>query len=241
MPPTTHPAADGIPPLPFTACVVSTDTHTRTRLAELLQHPDGKVYRLDSFALDHALDDRLPDLLVLDAAADDGVSSDVLADALRQARRRWPSAGLVCMNVDTNEEAVALLQNGADDALLSTAPWELVTAQVAAALRRAQVANAQLRIAFGDLVYDRESRRVWCAGREVGLTPRELRLFDILFLRAGAPVSVDTLQDYVWHDDTAPSSNSLAVYVGYLRRKLMGSRAAVLETLRGKGYRLSRK
>lgn len=239
--PTTHPAADGTPPLPFTACVVSADSRTRARLAELLQHPDGKVYRLASFALGHALDDHLPDLIVLDAAVDASASRGVVAEALRHARRRWPSAGLLCVNIATGEEAVALLQTGADDALLAAAPWELVAAQVAASLRRAQLANAQLRIAFGDLVYDRESHRVWCAGREVQLTPRELRLFDILFLRAGAPVSVDTLQDYVWHDDAAPSSNSLAVYVGYLRRKLTGSRAAVLETLRGKGYRLSRK
>jgi DNA-binding response OmpR family regulator len=84
---------------------------------------------------------------------------------------------------------------------------------------------------------------VWCAGREVQLTPCELRLFDILFQRAGALVSVNTLYDYVWHDEPAitGASNALAVYVRYLRRKLMGSQATVVETLRGKGYRVSRR
>ena len=91
------------------------------------------------------------------------------------------------------------------------------------------------------MVYDREARRVWCAGAEVVLTPRELRLFDILFLRAGAPVTIDTLQDYVWHDEGPPASNALAVYVSYLRRKLRGSRMAVVETMRGIGYRLTSK
>ena len=58
---------------------------------------------------------------------------------------------------------------------------------------------------------------------------------------AGAPVSLDTLQDYVWKDDGPPASNALNVYVSYLRRKLRGSRMAVVETMRGIGYRLARK
>ena len=123
-------------------------------------------------------------------------------------------------------------------------PWpctnEDYERRMAEASRRA-VEDGFDRIAFGDLVYDRESRRVWCAGREVQLTPRELRLFDILFLRAGAPVSAETLYDYVWREDGTHTSNSLAVYVGYLRRKLTGSRVAVVETLRGQGYRLSQR
>ena len=61
-----------------------------------------------------------------------------------------------------------------------------------------------------------------------------------LFRRAGVPVSVDTLHGYVWNDES-PVSNALAVYVSYLRRKLGDSRLAVVETMRGVGYRLTRK
>jgi DNA-binding response OmpR family regulator len=178
-----------------------------------------------------------PDLFVVVVGAD----AAAVTTSIRHARRRWPSVGVLCVDVATSEAAIGLLEAGADDALTRETRWDVVAAHVATMLRRVQLANAQLRIAFGDLVYDRESRRVWCAGREVQLTPRELRLFDILFLRAGAPVSADTLYDYVWHDDGTRTSNSLAVYVGYLRRKLTGSRVAVLETLRGQGYRLSQR
>jgi DNA-binding response OmpR family regulator len=118
---------------------------------------------------------------------------------------------------------------------------EVESAQIAAAFRRARIASTQLRVAFGDVVYDREARRVWCAGEEVMLTPRELRLFDILFVRAGAPVSVNTLQDFVWKEDFPRESNALAVYVSYLRRKLSASRLATLESIRGVGYRLTRR
>ena len=148
---------------------------------------------------------------------------------------------LLCVNVSDSPDAIALLNAGADDISMSDTPPEVMLALVSAALRRARLSNAQLRVKFGDLVYDREARRVWCAGREVAFTPRELRLFDILFLRAGKPCSADTLQDYVWTDGHTATSNSLAVNIGYLRRKLKGSQISMLETLRGNGYRLSQR
>jgi two-component system OmpR family response regulator len=224
--------------LPFSACVVSSREDARDRLLALLSQTDARVTLLAPSAWDEsesALEQEPPDLFVVDVRDD----ARAVEETLRHARRRWPSVGILCLYARSAEEVVTLLGTGADDAFTADTPWEVVAAHVAASVRRVQLANAQLRIAFGDLVYDRESRRVWCAGREVQLTPRELRLFDILFLRAGAPVSAATLYDYVWHDEGTRTSNSLAVYVGYLRRKLTGSRAAVLETLRGQGYRLS--
>jgi two-component system, OmpR family, response regulator len=203
----------------------------------VLPEQDAHVTHLSAPAWDDSDLEQPPDLFVVDVRA----NFASVATSVAHARRRWPSVGILCLYVSTNDAAVELLEAGADDALTSDSSWEIVAAHVAATLRRVQLANAQLRIAFGDLVYDRESRRVWCAGREVQLTPRELRLFDILFLRAGVPVSADTLYDYVWHDEGTRTSNSLAVYVGYLRRKLTGSRVAVLETLRGQGYRLSQR
>ena len=50
-----------------------------------------------------------------------------------------------------------------------------------------------------------------------------------------------TLEDFVWSNSAPTTSNALAVYIGYLRRKLKGSRASMLETLRGSGYRLARR
>ncbi len=244
MPSTRHRTPPAAPSLPFTACVLSAHGPTRARLVaevEQLQQHAVRVSTLTSVLLDDPiLDEQPPDLLIVDVGTT-GPAVDDAALMIGHARRRWQSVGLLCINVPTNADVVALLGNGADGALARELPWDVVRAHVAAVARRVQLANAQLRVAFEDLVYDREAHRVWCAGHEVQLTARELRLFDILFLRAGAPVSADTLHNYVWHDDAARGSNSLAVYVGYLRRKLTGSRAAVLETLRGTGYRLTRR
>lgn len=222
--------------LPFAVCIVGASGEMRRQLLDLLPLADDGVSVLDSGVWDDAAQTtHSPDLFIVDVGRD----ATTVEESLRHARRRWPSATVLCLHVRTRDDAVRLMNAGADDALTGEAPWDVVAAHVAASVRRVQLSNAQLRVTYGDLVYDRESRRVWCAGREVQLTPRELRLFDILFIRAGAPVSAETLYDYVWREEGQHMSNCLAVYVGYLRRKLTGSRAAVLETLRGKGYRLS--
>jgi DNA-binding response OmpR family regulator len=174
------------------------------------------------------------DLCIVDAGGDDAETVSLV----QRARRRWPTVGICCLRC---HDLVAVLDAGADDALPADAGPAVEAAQIAAAFRRARIAATQLRVAFGDVVYDREARRVWCAGKEVMLTPRELRLFDILFLRAGAPVPVDTLQDYIWKEDFPRESNALAVYVSYLRRKLSTSQLATLESVRGVGYRLARR
>jgi DNA-binding response OmpR family regulator len=174
------------------------------------------------------------DLCIVDAGTDHAATVSLV----QRARTRWPMVGICCLGCS---DLVAVLDAGADDAVPADAGAAVEAAQVAAAFRRARIATTQLRVAFGDIVYDREARRVWCAGKEVMLTPLELRLFDILFLRAGAPVPVDTLQDYVWKEEVSRESNALAVYVSYLRRKLSTSRVATLESVRGVGYRLARR
>jgi DNA-binding response OmpR family regulator len=220
--------------LPLTVLIVAASDGAFSLLAATLPPDEVEIVRVTDFATTPTVAAEFIDLCVIDATTGEELGIDVV----RRVRRRWPTVGICCVGC---VDVVAVLDAGADDALPKDAPGEVVAAQSAAALRRASVASAQLRVAYGDVVYDREARRVWCAGNEVSLTPRELRLFDILFLRAGAPVSRDTLQDYVWKDDGPPESNALMVYMSYLRRKLGGSRLAALETMRGIGYRLTRK
>lgn len=222
------------PLIPLTVLVVGASDERCAELLAALPLGEADVICFPNFDMTPTPAREFIDLCVVDATSDQEHGLEVV----RRARRRWPTVGICCIG---SSNVVAALAGGADDAVPRGAPDVVATAQVAAAFRRARIMSAQLRIAFGDVVYDREARRVWCAGDEVALTPRELRLFDILFLRAGAPVSIDTLQDYVWHDEGPPESNALAVYISYLRRKLRGSRQAVVETMRGIGYRLAPK
>ena len=218
--------------LPLTVLVVAGTDELRPRLDAALPAGDTDVVRVADLSGSSPLPREFIDLCIVDAS----VAEHGSIEAVRRVRRRWPTVGIYCVGCT---DIVALLAAGADVALTTSVPADVVVAQLAAAVRRAHTASALLRVTFGDMVYDREARRVWCAGAEVLLTPRELRLFDILFLRGGTPVSMNTLQDYVWKDDSYPGSNALIVYVSYLRRKLRGSRLAMVETIRGVGYRLT--
>ncbi|MEO8337139.1 MAG: response regulator transcription factor [bacterium] len=225
------------PVLPVTVFVIEVAESDQRRLLPLFPPDESHVVALSASRLDDVLPTDVPDVLIVNAES----GAAAAAHIVRGLRRRWPSPSLVCIHVASTADAITLLDAGADDITMEEAPFDVVSALLGAALRRARITNEQLRIKFGDIVYDREARRVWCAGREVLFTPRELRLFDILFQRAGTPVSADTLQDFVWKDGPPTKSNSLAVYIGYLRRKLKGSRISMLETLRGSGYRLARR
>jgi two-component system response regulator MprA len=225
------------PVLPVTVFIIEVTEPERRRLMPLFPPDECHVVDVPASRLDDVLPTDIPDVLIINAERG---AAEVL-EMVRHLRRRWPSPSLVCIHVGSAADAITLLDAGADDVTMDEAPFDVVTALLGAALRRARTTNEQLRIKFGDIVYDREARRVWCAGREVMFTPRELRLFDILFQRAGTPVSADTLQDFVWKDGPPTKSNSLAVYIGYLRRKLKGSQISMLETLRGSGYRLARR
>ena len=229
---------DTLPPL---ACAIISSEESFSPLAAIPfpQGRDAWVIRTSASAWREGLADGPLDLVIVDGRSE----IDTLAATLVSLKRRHPTAIAVCLEVAGDREIPALLAAGADVVLLADTATAVAAAYLVAAIRRAMRVSTELRVRFGDVVYERDTRRVWCAEHEVQLTPCELRLFDILFRRAGSPVSVDTLYDYVWHDtpDTTGASNALAVYVRYLRRKLMSSRATVVETLRGRGYRLARR
>jgi DNA-binding response OmpR family regulator len=220
--------------IPLSVLVLNATDERHAAVAAALPAGEADVVRLADLGTGAEPPREFIDLCVVDGGTNDASTVSLV----QRARRRWPTVGICCLGCS---DLVAALEAGADDAVPAGAGPAVEAAQLAAAFRRARIASTQLRVAFGDVVYDREARRVWCAGTEVMLTPRELRLFDILFLRAGAPVSVNTLQDYVWKEDFPRESNALAVYVSYLRRKLSASRLAVVESIRGVGYRLTRR
>jgi DNA-binding response OmpR family regulator len=170
------------------------------------------------------------DVVVLD----DRIEHDA-AQEIRRLRRRQPSLHIVYVNACDETRSIALLHFGADDAIGTSSPT--LIARLQAATRRARTVNAGSRIAVGDIVFDREARRVWCAGREVSLTPHEYGIVDCLFWHAPKPVGVDTLADFVWGDQASTNKRTLVqVYVSYVRKKLANSAQVAIRFARGAGY-----
>jgi DNA-binding response OmpR family regulator len=171
-----------------------------------------------------------PDMLVVDRV--------VLRDVAREIwhlRRRWPTIIIAVVNVRDEDDAEQMLDAGADDAIVGGS--RLLRPRLLAMARRARTVNAGARIAIGDVVFDRESRRVWCNGSEVLMTPRECAVVDCLFWNSPRPVGVGTLAEFVWGDTSVADRRSVIdVYIGYVRRKLSTSRSVALRTVRGVGY-----
>ncbi|MEP6619641.1 MAG: winged helix-turn-helix domain-containing protein [bacterium] len=223
---------------PFTrvVCIVA-DEPTRARVEFVLRDELTTVAQLPSWMeLENV--DTVPDMLVLDGRLSEVTSMR----SLLTLRRRWPCIGIVAIEVPGEDAATQLLGWGVDDAIESRCSGEHFSARLGAAARRARTENASLRRRIGDVVYDRDSRRVWCDGDEVAFAPRELAVLDCLWRRAGEFVGHDTLHDFVWAGDNQKTrTNRVEVYISYVRRKLRRSQDVAIETLRGRGYRLVRR
>jgi DNA-binding response OmpR family regulator len=208
--------------------VITRSELTSLHVTTLLADDTTSVVRCDDLSCLQT--EERPDVLVLDR--------DLLAEAdgtMRRIRRRWPTVIVVVMNATGEADVGRLLDAGADDAVGASSP--LLASRLHALTRRARTLNAGARIAVGDILFDRESRRVWCAGREVELTRTEEAFLDCLFWHTPRAVGVTTLTDFVWGAEVTPDRRSMVrVYMGYLRTKLKASRHVVIRTVRGVGY-----
>ncbi len=135
-------------------------------------------------------------------------------------------------------ERVSGLDAGADDYLVKPFALDELLARLRAFERRAP-AHGQARgtLRFNDLAIDRDAMTCVRGAREIRLSRTEYQLLELLMANQGKVLSRDVIFDKVWGYDFGPESNSLDVYVGYLRRKLEASgEPRVLHTVRGIGY-----
>lgn len=132
------------------------------------------------------------------------------------------------------EDRVDGLNLGADDYLAKPFEFAELVARVRALARRSP-SNSPI-LTRGDLTVDRTRRSVTRAGRDVSLARKELGVLEVLVAADGAAVTAEQLLEQVWDEFADPFSNTVAVTIGRLRRKL--GEPAVIETVIGGGYRI---
>jgi DNA-binding response OmpR family regulator len=167
------------------------------------------------------LDWMLPDL--------DGIT---VCRQLRQAGRDVPILMLTARG--EVKERVLGLESGADDYLVKPFEVEELLARIRALLRRGG-GGGKLRV--GALAIDRAGLRAAISGRKLDLTPREFALLHHLAQNPDRVVPRSELLTRVWSSTFDPGTNVVEVHVSRLRDKL-GDHAWMIETVRGKGYRL---
>ncbi len=134
-------------------------------------------------------------------------------------------------------ERVAGLEAGADDYLVKPFAQEELIARLRALLRRTGWEGEPDALRFEDLELDPVAHEARRAGRLLELTRTEFLLLELLMRHPRQVLTRATIFDRVWGYDFGPASNSLEVYVGYLRRKTEAQgEPRLLHTVRGVGY-----
>jgi len=175
-----------------------------------------------------------PDAVVLDVSMP-GVDGLEVCRRLREAGDRTPVLMLTAR--DGVDDRVAGLDAGADDYLVKPFALEELLARLRALLRRAGPTESNEVLRYGDLSLDLGSREVQRAGRGIELTRTEFLLLELFLRHPGRVLTRQMISANVWDYDFGPASNSLDVYVGYLRRKTEADgENRLIQTVRGVGY-----
>ncbi|MEU0935576.1 MULTISPECIES: response regulator transcription factor [unclassified Embleya] len=179
-----------------------------------------------------------PDLVLLDVLMPrmDGLT------ACRRLRARGDTLPVLMLTArDAVGDRVTGLDAGADDYLVKPFELDELLARVRALLRRSAMSGptetADDALAFADLRMDTASREVTRAGRPIDLTRTEYTLLELLLTHPRQVLTREQILRNVWGFDFEPASNSLDVYVMYLRRKTeAGGLPRLVHTVRGVGY-----
>jgi two-component system response regulator MprA len=202
-----------------------------------------RALRLEGYEVEVASDGQQA-LLSIAARSVDAIVLDILMPvmdgietcrALRRMGNRTPVLMLTARH--DVDDRVAGLDAGADDYLVKPFALEELLARLRALLRR--TVGDEGPLAFADLRLDPGTHEVHRGDRLIELTRTEFLLLELFMRNPRQVLTRDVIFDRVWGYDFGPSSNSLEVYVGYLRRKTEAEGGPrLIQTVRGVGYAL---
>ena len=186
-------------------------------------------------ALDRLESDSQPDAVVLDILMP-GVDG---LEVCRTLRKSGSSVPVLMLTARTQvEDRVEGLDAGADDYLTKPFALEELLARLRALLRRTADGSGET-LRFEDLELDPRTREVRRGGEPIELTRTEFSLLELFMLNPRQVLTRSVIFERVWGYDFGYGSNSLDVYIGYLRRKTeAGGRPRLIQTVRGVGYAL---
>jgi two-component system OmpR family response regulator len=210
------------------------------RMSTLLE----RGFREEGYAVDVAADgpgglwlatENAYDAVVLDAMLP-GLDGFEVCRRLRGAERWAPVILLTAL--DGVEDRVRGLDAGADDYLTKPFSFAELAARVRALVRRRSGARPAV-LMVGDLRLDPALHRAWRGDVEIGLSPKEMALLELLMRHHGEVVTRSQILDHVWDFAYGGTSNVVDQYIGYLRKKVARPFGRDdIETVRGVGYRL---
>ncbi len=207
-------------------------------IADVIQR--GLVYKDYEVEVAHdgeaglaAARDKPPDLVLLDLMIPkiNGV------EVCRRLRTASDVPIIILTARDSVADKIEGLEAGADDYVTKPFAFEELVARVRAALRRHEPGEELIEV--GDLTIRPASREVARAGRAIELTSREFDLLLFLARNAGKVLDRNAIFERVWGYTFSVESDTIKVYIRYLRRKLNAEgESDLIHTVRGVGYML---
>jgi two-component system response regulator MprA len=218
--------------------IVDDDGAIRTALGRALrmENYDVELFEDGTSAL-KSIQLRAPDAIVLDLQLPDIDGLEIC----RRIRRAGDATPILMLTArDAVNDRVEGLDVGADDYLVKPFDLTELLARLRALLRRSNVAEGDESVLrFEDLSLNPHTREVQRGARMIELTKIEFDLLELFLQHPRQVLTRDQILDLVWGYNFDSGTNSLAVYIGYLRRKLEEKNEdRLIQTVRGVGYAL---
>jgi len=218
--------------------IVDDDPAIRTALGRALrmENYDVELFE-DGLSALRAVQLRAPDAIILDLQLPDIDGLEVC----RRIRRGGDATPILMLTArDAVNDRVEGLDVGADDYLVKPFDLAELLARLRALLRRRQASEGEDTVLrFEDLTLNPGTREVRRGERVIELTKIEFDLLELFLQHPRQVLTRDQILDLVWGYTFDSGTNSLAVYIGYLRRKLEeAGEVRLIQTVRGVGYAL---
>ena len=221
--------------------IAEDDDHTREALREVLTMEGFDVITasdgdqaMDFYRVEH------PDFVCLDVMMP-GMNG---YDVCKQIRRVNESVPILFLTAKSEEiDTVLGLELGADDYMTKPFGVKEITARIRAIMRRtagrAAEADAEEDFLMDDLRVVPSELRAYRNGTEIPLSPRDLKVLNLLHKRRGKVVDRNTLADEVWGVDYFPESRALDQHISQLRKRVEKepTQPRIIRTVHGAGYR----
>jgi DNA-binding response OmpR family regulator len=158
--------------------------------------------------------------------------------AVAEAIRGNKDTGVIILSArDEVQDRIKGLEVGADDYLVKPFDFGELLARIRAVMRRRNP-NAGPQLQVRDVTMDEATREVRRDGHAIDLSAREFDLLRLLMMHPNQVLPRDRILDQVWGYNFFGDANNVEVYIRYLRQKLGDEKHALIQTVRGVGYRI---
>ncbi|MES2623030.1 MAG: response regulator transcription factor [Patescibacteria group bacterium] len=177
------------------------------------------------------------DLILLDHILPKKLGTEIC----KELRRSYVKTPILIMSIHGNtDDRIAYLEAGADDCIAKPFSIAELVIRIKTLVRRPYDIKEEI-ITIDDVTIDVDSLTVSKKGKQVYMTRKEFLILEQIAKKPGQVVSRMDIMDHVWNKDFDPFSNTIETHIRNIRRKIGDGKNTTIETVPGRGYRVSTK